>query len=105
MGGGGGGTDAPNRLFMIYERSRTPSPLRFTVFKAHTVRRTILLYSVNSLQKNRFLKIRRLREFRNTDCTFGARIRKTAGARSCCIPEQLEQRIRRCDITISFISI
>ena len=41
---------------MIYEGSRTPSPFRFTVFKAHTVRRTILLYSVNNLQKNRFKK-------------------------------------------------
>ena len=27
-----------------------------------------------------------------TYCTFGARVRKTAGARSCCIPELLAQK-------------
>ena len=27
--------------------------------------------------------------FKDSDCTFGAKVRKTAGARSCCIPELL----------------
>ena len=34
-------------------------------------------------------EIRKLLVFKDGDCTFGARDRKTAGARSCCIPELL----------------
>ena len=36
-------------------------------------------------------EITKLRAFRDSDCTFGARVRKTAGTRSCCccIPELL----------------
>ena len=34
-------------------------------------------------------EIRTLRAFKDSDCTFGARVRKTAEARCCCIPELL----------------
>ena len=49
---------------------------------------TILLYSAK-LPKEFGSEIRKLRAFEDSDCTVGARIRKTAGARSCCIPELL----------------
>jgi len=34
-------------------------------------------------------EIKKLRAFKDSDCTFGARVRKTDGARSYCIPELL----------------
>ena len=34
-------------------------------------------------------EIWKLQAFKDGDCTFGTRVRKTAGARSCCIPELL----------------
>ena len=36
--------------------------------------------------------IRKLWAFRDSDCTLGASVRKTAGARSCCIPELLAMK-------------
>ena len=39
--------------------------------------------------KNFKSEIKKLREFEDSDCRFGARVRKTAGARSCYIPELL----------------
>ena len=49
---------------------------------------TIGLYSAKTFK--RFgSEMRKLRAFKDSDCTFGARVRQTAGARSCCIPELL----------------
>ena len=39
--------------------------------------------------RNKEVKKKRLWAFKDSDCMFGARVRKTAGARSCCIPELL----------------
>ena len=43
----------------------------------------------NFFAKELVSEIRKLRAFKNRDYTFGARVRKKAGARSCCIPELL----------------
>ena len=48
---------------------------------------TVLPYSAKHLQKNWF-RIRTLWAFKDS-CMFGARVRKTVGTRSCCIPELL----------------
>ena len=49
---------------------------------------TTLLYSANNC-KIIGSEIRTLRAFKDSDSTFGARVRKTVGTRSCCIPELL----------------
>ena len=42
-----------------------------------------------NIAKELVSEIGKLRAFKNRDYTFGARIRKKAGVRSCCIPELL----------------
>jgi len=49
---------------------------------------TILLYSAK-ICKRIGSEIRKFRAFEDGDCTFRARVRRTAGARSCCTPELL----------------
>ena len=48
----------------------------------------ILLYSAENC-KITGLEIRTSRVFKESDCTSGARIRKTVSTKSCCIPELL----------------
>ena len=56
----------------------------------HTALGIILFYSAKSCKRDG-PEIRTLRVFKDNDYTFGARHQrqKTAGAWSCCIPEQL----------------
>ena len=49
---------------------------------------TILLYSAK-ICKRIGSEIRKFGAFKDGDCRFGARVRRTAGARSCCTPELL----------------
>ena len=64
------------------DRSTTTKPLKTW---------TILLHSAKSCKRTGS-QIRKLRAFKDSNYTFGARVRKTAGTRSCCIPELLRLR-------------
>ena len=52
---------------------------------------TILLYSVDNC-KQTGSEITMLQPFKDSVCTFGARVRKTAGVGSCYIPELLAMK-------------
>ena len=85
MWGGGGriqqGACNYFNYFVIIGIERSTTTLKLIITE------TILLYSAKYCNRIGSDEITELQAFTDSDCTFGARVRKTAGARCCCIPE------------------
>ena len=61
------------------------STATFTLIKTGT----ILLYFAKKKCKKIGSAVRKLQACKDSDCMFCARVRKTSGARNCCVPELL----------------